>query len=107
MDVVSLEHRSVAQISMNVVNEFVTAVPFVRILPDHTNVFVLNKQLVIHTQHLAAYFQINVLEMKTVLRIWLASKGNAQSHATLQNVEGMQFVNQANTKHSASARVDI
>lgn len=67
--VVLLEHRSVVLTLMNVLNKFVTSVPFVRIHPGHLNAYALNKQLVIHTQRPAAYFQINVYEMKIALRI--------------------------------------
>lgn len=100
VDVVLLEHRSVVLTLMNVLNEFATAALFARTLRGHSNVFVLNKQLVIHTQRRAAYFQINVYEMKTALRIWLASKENAQNPVLLPNVDAMPFANQVNIKHS-------
>lgn len=103
----SSEHHSAAQISMNVRSKFVIKAHFAKTHPDHLNAFVRNKLLEIHTHHLAAYYRINVFEMKIVRRIWLVSKVNVRNHAELPNADSMQFVNQANIKHSVNARRDI
>lgn len=107
VDAVLLEHHSVARILMNVPNKYVTAAPCAKIHRDHLNVFAQNKRLAIHTQHRAAYCQINVYKMKIALQRWLASKVNARNHAQSPNVDAMQFVNQTNIKHSVNAHLDI
>jgi len=102
VDAVLLEHHLVAQILMNVQNKFVTKAQFVKIHPDHSNVFAQSKQLVIHTQHQVVCCQINVLEMKIVPRIWLALKENVPNHAISLNADAMHFVKQANIKRSVN-----
>lgn len=47
----SSEHHLDALISMNVPIKFVITALFVRIHPDHSNVFAQNKQLATHTHH--------------------------------------------------------
>lgn len=104
---VSLEHRSVARISMSAPIKFATRAPFVKIRLVHLDVCAQNKPSAIHTLSQVACFQTNAHEMKTAPRIWHVSKESAQNRAPLLNADEMQFARAANTKHSANARPDI
>lgn len=90
-----LEHHLDVLTSTNVLKIPVTRVLNVPTLPDHIVAHVQNKQLVMHTQHPAAQFQINVPEIQTALKILNAHKESVPNHVTPENVDGTQFVNRS------------
>lgn len=84
---VSLERRSVALTSTNVLKSHVIRVPVAKTRLVRSDVFVLTKKLEIHTAILVAYNRTSVAVTMIVLIIWLALKENALIHAPLHNVE--------------------
>lgn len=76
----SLEHHSVVLILMNVPRIHVIQVQDVKMVQDHSDVFALKQQLVMHILNLDVDYQINVTRMKNVLIIWLALKVNVRIH---------------------------
>lgn len=76
----SLEHHLVALILMNVPKIHVIQVQDVKMVQDHSDVFALKQQLVMHTLNRDVDYQINATRMKNVLIIWLALKVNVKIH---------------------------
>lgn len=77
----SLEHHLDAVILMNVVNNFVIHLRFVKIRLDHINVFVQHLLLVILTANQDAKNQVNATKIMIALIIWLVPKVNVLINA--------------------------
>lgn len=104
---VLLEHHSVAQILMSVRIKFVIKVQFVKIHRAHLNVSAQNKLLVIRSQTLAVFHQINVYATKTVPETWHVSKENVQNLVRLPNVDETLSVKPMITKLSVYVHPEI